>query len=360
MKMNHCIIRVGMGIALAVGTVLSLPTTTYGANAKKSKPAVTVETVGSIERLSPEVDALIPTNAVIEKLADGFLWAEGPIWIKGKLLFSDIPRNAIWQWRDGEGISVFHQKSGYSGEKFEGREPGSNGLTKDSSDRLVLCQHGDRRIARLEKDGTFKTLADFYQMRRFNSPNDLVYKSNGDLYFTDPPYGLPKQDKDPNKELPFQGVYRLSPKGEVTLLTDKLTRPNGIAFSPDEKFLYVANSDSANPVIMEYPVNPDGTLGAGQVFFDAKPAAKPDRKGVPDGLKVDKLGNLFATGPGGVLIISATGKHIGTLLTGEPTANCAWGDDGRSLYITANKYLLRVKTSTSGERSSRIFKVLKK
>lgn len=359
MKINRSTLRAWLGIALTLTAVLSFVTTTLTA-ANKTGPKPAVETVGSIERLSPELDVLIPTNAIIEKLADGFSWTEGPIWLKGRLLFSDIPRNTIWQWREGEGISLFLEKSGYSGEKFEGREPGSNGLTKDSSDRLVLCQHGDRRIARLEKDGTFKSLADFYLMRRFNSPNDLVYKSNGDLYFTDPPYGLPKGDKDPNKELLFQGVYRLSKKGEVTLLTDKMTRPNGIAFSPDEKLLYVANSDSANPVIMAYPVKPDGTLAAGQVFFDTKEAAKAGRKGGPDGMKVDKHGNLFATGPGGVLIISAAGKHLGTLLTGEPTANCAWGDDGRSLYITANKFLLRVKTSTSGDRAGGFFKTVKK
>jgi len=212
----------------------------------------------------------------------------------------------------------------------------------------VLCEHGDRRISRLEKTGRKTTLADYYVNRRFNSPNDLVFKANGDLYFTDPPYGLEGKEKDPEKELLFSGLFLLRKTGEVVLLTSQLTYPNGLAFSPDEKTLYVAVSDPAHPVIMAYAMNQDGTLGDGRVFFDAAPLV-PGRKGLPDGMKVDKNGNLFATGPGGVLILTPDGKHLGTINTGEPTANCAWGNDGSTLYITANSYLCRVKTQTKGE-----------
>jgi gluconolactonase len=211
-----------------------------------------------------------------------------------------------------------------------------------------LCQHGDRRVARREKDGRFTTLADRYQGKRLNSPNDLVFKSNGDLYFTDPPYGLPKQADDPERELAFCGVYRRAGSGEITLLTKDLTRPNGLAFSPDEKTLYVAVSDPEAPRWMAYDVTPDGTLGSGRVFFDAASLCKQGRKGLPDGLKVDRQGHLFATGPGGVLVLSPDGRHLGTLATGEATANCAFGDDGRTLYITADMHLCRVRLATRG------------
>jgi gluconolactonase len=214
---------------------------------------------------------------------------------------------------------------------------------------LVLCQHGDRRVVRLEKDGSFAPIAQFYQYRRFNSPNDLVYKSNGDLYFTDPPYGLEKLNDDPAKELKFNGVYRVTPKGDVNLMIDNLTFPNGIAFSPDEKTLYVAVSDPKKPVIMAYDVKGDGMLVNGRVFFNAESLLAPDRKGLPDGMKVDRKGNLFATGPGGVMVISPEGKLLGMVLTGEATGNCTWGNDGSALYIMADMYLCRLQTRTKGK-----------
>ena len=308
------------------------------------------EPFGSLEVKDPVFFALIPAATPIEKLASGFEWSEGPVWIRngGFLLFSDVPSNTVYRWKAGQGVSVHLKPSGYTGSTPRAGEPGSNGLTVDSEGRLTLCEHGDRRVGRVEKDGRHVTLADRYQGKRFNSPNDVVYKSNGDLYFTDPPYGLVKNVDDPAKEISFQGVYRLTPGGEVTLLTDKLTRPNGLAFSPDEKTLYVAVSDPQMPVIMAYDVKTDGTIANGRVFFDAKSLMLPNRKGLPDGLKVDKDGNLFATGPGGVLIITAQGKHLGTILTGEATANCGWGDDGSTLYITADMFLCRVKTKTKG------------
>jgi gluconolactonase len=267
---------------------------------------------------------------------------------KKVLLFSDVPENTVFQWKEGAGVTQFLKPSGYTGSTPRGGEPGSNGLLRDRMGRLVLCQHGDRRVARLELDGRFTTLADRYEGKRLNSPNDGAFKSNGDLYFTDPPYGLELNNMDPKKELPFNGVYRLSTDGALTLLTKEMTFPNGIAFSPDEKTLYVANSDPDKPIWMAFEVKPDGTLGRGRVFFDAKPLAK-GRKGLPDGMKVDRVGNLFATGPGGVLVFSPDGTHLGTFNTGEATANCGWGEDGSTLFITADMYLCRVKLSTKGE-----------
>jgi gluconolactonase len=310
------------------------------------------KTLGTIERLDPALDKLVPKDGTIEMLEEKkFEWSEGPVWLKDEkaLLFSDIPRNMIWKWKEGEGLKEFLKPSGYTGKaKFSGREPGSNGLAIDKKGTLLLCQHGDRRLAALQKDGSFKTLADKYMGKRLNSPNDLVIKSNGDIYFTDPPYGLPKIEKDPNKELDFQGVFRLTPKGELTLMTKEMTRPNGIALSPDEKTLYVANSDPGNSVWMAFPLKEDGTLGEGKVFFDSGDAVKKKKPGLPDGMKVDKDGNLWATGPGGVYVFNSKGKHLGTLATGVPTANCNWGDDGSVLYITADKNLVRVKTLTRG------------
>ena len=307
--------------------------------------------LGSIERRDKAIDDLIAPEAKIEKLGEGFDWSEGPVWMKkgGYLLFSDVPRNVVLKWKEGDGISEFLKPSGYTGSKARGGEPGSNGLTTDRDGMLILCQHGDRRVVRLEKNGQFTPIAQFYQYHRFNSPNDLDYKSNGDLYFTDPPYGLEKLNDDPAKELKQNGVYRVTPKGDVSLMIDNLTFPNGIAFSPDEKTLYVAISDPKKPVIMAYDVKPDGTLVGGRVFFNAESLAAPDRKGLPDGLKVDRKGNLFATGPGGVLVISPEGKLLGSILTGEATANCNWGNDGSVLYITADMYLCRLQTKTKGK-----------
>ncbi|HUY93089.1 MAG TPA: SMP-30/gluconolactonase/LRE family protein [Pirellulales bacterium] len=313
-------------------------------------PAVwAVEPIGSIERLDPALDELIPPDAKIEKLAEGFKWSEGPVWNQreGYLLFSDIPNNVVNKYQDGK-LTMFLRPAGYTGKVERGGEPGSNGLLYDSDGNLVLCQHGDRRIARL-KGKKFVTLVDKYKGKRLNSPNDGVFKSNGDLYFTDPPYGLVDNFDDPARELDFCGVYRLSTNGKLTLLTDKMTRPNGIGFSPDEKTLYVAQSDPQEAIWMAYDVKADGTLGKGRVFFDATELSKDEKnKGLPDGLKVDRQGNLFATGPGGVFIFSPQGKHLGTLRTGQATANCAFGDDGTTLYITADMYLCRVKTSTRG------------
>lgn len=307
------------------------------------------QTMGTIERLDPAIDSLIPADAVIEVLAEGFDWAEGPVWIEdGKyLLFSDVPANRIYQWKEGEGHRVWLEPSGYTGDAPRGGEPGSNGLLLDREGRLVLCQHGDRRVARLNAPLTapepiFTTLADRYEGKRFSSPNDAVFDSRGALFFTDPPYGLPEGPGDPTQEIPFNGVYRLGTGGEVTLLTDELSRPNGIALSPDEKTLYVANSDPERAIWMAYDLLPFGRIANGRVFFDAteRVAAQP---GLPDGLVVDAAGNLFATGPGGVLVFSPDGRHLGTIRTTQATANVAFDRDGTTLYMTADSYLLRIR-----------------
>jgi gluconolactonase len=306
-------------------------------------------TQGTIERLDPALDQLIAQDARVERLAEGFDWAEGPVWVPrgGYLLFSDIPPNTVFKWQEGVGISTFLKPSGYTGTEHRGGEPGSNGLLIDSEGRLVLCQHGDRRLTRIEPGGKWTTLVDRFEGKRLNSPNDATFHSNGDIYFTDPPYGLLKNNDDPAKELDFNGVYRLSKDGKLTLLTKEISFPNGIAFSPDEKTLYVAVSDPKRAVWMAYDVQDDGTIANGRVFFDATQWVG-QKKGLPDGLKVDQHGNLFATGPGGVLIFTPEGKHIGTLATGEATANCGWGDDGSTLYICADMYICRLRTTTKG------------
>jgi gluconolactonase len=319
----------------------------------------TGKTLGKIERLDPAFDELIGRDAKLEVLATGHIWTEGPVWVPrdgGFLLFSDIPRNRVYKWQQGKGESVFLEPSGGTGRDAPLlKEPGSNGLLLDPDGRLVLMEHGDRRVSRLDSwDSKQKTtLADRYMSKRLNSPNDGTFKSNGDLYFTDPPYGrqlkIPGSEEFPGRDLDYCGVYRLSKDGTLTLLTKEMTKPNGIAFSPDEKTLYVANSDPAKAIWMAFPVKDDGTLGEGRVFFDATSMGGRGRPGLPDGMKVDAKGNVFATGPGGVMVFTAQGKHLGTIYTGVPTANCAFGDDGSTLYVCADKALTRIKTKTKGK-----------
>jgi gluconolactonase len=315
---------------------------------RASSPAI-----GKVVKFDNRFNDLIGPDARIELLASGFEWSEGPVWVParrdagGYLLFSDIPRNSVMKWKEGEGISLFMKPSGYTGIADYGREPGSNGLTLDLQGHIIFCEHGDRRVSRLEKDGGKKTLVDNYMGKRLNSPNDAAVKSNGDIYFTDPPYGLPKGYNDPRRELDFCGVYRLSTSGKLTLLTKEMTRPNGIAFSPEEKVLYVAQSDSRNPIIKAFAVKRDGSLGKAKVLYNFASLIKK-YPGGPDGLKVDQYGNLFATGPGGVYIITPEGELLGRIHTGKRTANCAWGDDGSVLYMTVDDCLCRIKTKTKG------------
>jgi gluconolactonase len=311
-------------------------------------PAQMTETLGRIERMDPRFDAIVAPGTVIEKVADGLAWAEGPVWDAAdrSLLFSDVPRNAIFRWRADAGVALYLSRSGYSGDgPFAGREPGSNGLTFDREGRLVFCQHGDRRVVRRENDGRLTVLADRFQGKRLNSPNDLVYASNGDLYFSDPIFGLPQTFDDPDKELPFQGVFRLTATGVLTAIVTDLRSPNGIGLSPDERTLYVSNSQSSRPIWMAYELDASGTMVKERQFAEASAWIRPG-DGLPDGLKVDAAGNLFATGPGGVHVFAPDGTRLGRIETGVPTGNVAFGPDG-VLYIAANHWILRLQTMTA-------------
>jgi gluconolactonase len=304
---------------------------------------------GSVVRLDPALDALIPKDASIEKLAGGFTFIEGPVWRpEGALWFSDVVGNVVRQWTpDGKVVEIL-KPGGYDGHDLPaGGFIGPNGMINDKDGAVLLCQHGNRRIARIDKDRKVTTLVDSFEGKKLNSPNDLVYRSDGTLYFTDPPYGFPKQDDDPAKELKFNGVYRLA-NGKLEAVVKDLTRPNGIALSPDEKTLYVSNSDEKKKLWMRYDVAADGSLSNGRVFADV--TAEKDA-GVPDGMKVDERGNLYATGPGGIWVMSPDGKHLGTIKPPEGPANCGWGDDGKSLYITAETGLYRIKLAVAGKKA---------
>jgi gluconolactonase len=320
------------------------------AQAQLSSP----RTMGIVERLDPEVDELIPDDARMEVIGEGMQWSEGPVWMKdGKfLLFSDVLTNTIWRWDEKYGCLPYLTPSGYTGDVPRGAEMGSNGLDVDLQGRLLLCQHGDRRVARLDRLGLprqkFVTVADRYDGKRFNSPNDLVVHSSGAIYFTDPPYGLEKEMDDPAKEIPFQGVYRVAPDGIVTLITKELERPNGIALSPDEKTLYVSNSFPKRMIWMAYPVKEDGSIGEGKEFFDGAETLRRWQRGSADGMTVDEHGNVWATAPGGVIVLTPEGKHIGSLITTQRTANVAFGEDGSTLFIAADDYVLRIRLSTKG------------
>ncbi len=292
---------------------------------------------------------VIPEDAKVEILAEGHEWTEGPLWLAAeqKLIYSDIPKNSIFEWSETGGKKLYLKPSGFTGNAKRGGETGSNGLLLDNEGNLILCQHGDRRIARMDAPlsnpkAKFTTLSDGYNGKKLNSPNDAAIHKNGDIYFTDPPYGLEYNMDDPARELDFQGVYKIDKNGNMVLLTKELSRPNGIAFSPDYSKLYVANSDPQKAIWMQYEVTGDGLLKNGKVFFDATDKTA-DLKGLPDGMKVHKNGWLFATGPGGVLVFNPQGKHLGTIFTGEATANCAFNDDYSVLYITADDYLLRIR-----------------
>ena len=314
-------------------------------------PALAETTDVTISRLDSRFDQLVPKDAKLEKIAEGFTWVEGPVWNKqgGYLLFSDIPANVVYRWRPGDGTTVFLKNSGYSGTPpFAGKEPGSNGLTFDEKGRLFLCRHGDRQIGRLETDGTIAQIAGSYNGQRINSPNDLAFKSNGDLYFTDPPFGLPGAFDDPDKA-PVQGVYRVTKDGTVTRLIADIKAPNGIAFSPDEKILYVSDVDPKRAAWLAYDVKEDGTVGNGRVFFDATRWRKDPFFG-PDGFKIDRHGNIFGARPGGLSVIAPDGTLLGAIETGQPTSNVAWGEDGHTIFITGGSSVYRLRVTTAGAR----------
>jgi gluconolactonase len=302
-----------------------------------------------VTKVDPALDTIVPANAKLEKLATGFIFTEGPVWSSdGYLLFSDPNANTIYRWTPDGQVSVFRTKSGYTGFDIgEYGQPGSNGLTIDKEGRLTINEHGNRRVTRLEKNGVITILADRYEGKRLNSPNDLVYRSDGALYFTDPPFGLPKFFDDPHKELPFSGVYCLI-NGNLMLVSKDLSGPNGLAFSPDEKYLYVGNWDEKKKVVMRYEVNKDGTLSNSQVFYDMTSAPGED---AIDGIKVDQQGNVYVSGPGGLWILSSTGKHLGTIKGPEQPHNLAWGDeDGKTLYLAAQTSIYRIRLNVSGIR----------
>jgi gluconolactonase len=305
---------------------------------------------GRITRFDPRFDQLVPAGAALEVVSSGHDWVEGPLWDRagGCLRFSDVPRNSVYRWCEGRGDSLLLHPSGYSGTApFTGREPGSNGLAWDSQGRLLLAEHGDRRIARLGPDGRQATLADRYMGQRFNSPNDLIVLANGDILFTDPPFGLPGWWDDPAKETPWQGVYRVTPAGDVSLLTSDLRAPNGIALSPDGKTLFLSDANPDHPSWWTYPYRAGGTLGPGRLFYDGL-AWKQERQGVADGLKLDRSGNLFGAGPGGIYVFAGDGTLLGVLETGSATGNCAWGEDGSTLFIAAGTKVFRLRTGTRG------------
>ena len=319
-------------------------------------PKIDTEQKTEILRADAALDEIVTPGTKIEKLAGGFLFTEGPVWVPrtadsdGYLLFSDPNNNVIYRWTPDGQLSIYRTKSGYAGSDIgEFGQPGSNGLTLDRQGRVTINQHGNRRVVRLEKNGQLTLLADRYQGKRLNSPNDLVYKSDGALYFTDPPFGLPKFFQDPRKELPYSGVFRVSPDGkQLQLLTTELTGPNGLAFSPDEKYFYVDNWDEKKKIIMRYEVNSDGTLSNGKVFFDMTSTPGEDAL---DGMKIDQRGNLYVSGPGGLWIISPEGKHLGTVFGPEHPHNMAWGDDdGKTLYLCAKTGLYRIHLNIAGIR----------
>lgn len=301
------------------------------------------------ERIDTELNEVLDDTIDIKIIAEGFDWSEGPLWLNDRrmLLFSDIPQNSIYQWDEAKGKQLYLKPSGYTGRVTRGGEMGSNALLINGKGQLVLCQHGDRRIAVMETplndpQPKFKTLAADYLGKRFNSPNDGVFRSNGDLFFTDPPYGLEGRMKNPQKEIPFQGVYRLDTMGHVHLLVDSISRPNGIAFLPGEKTLLVANSDSLRPVWYAFDIDSHDSLVNERIFYDASSAISTG-VGLPDGMKVDQQGHIFACGPGGVFIFNSSGKLLGKIRTKTPSANCALANGGKTLFITSKNYVFKVR-----------------
>ncbi len=333
---------------IALACLIPLAT---GACMTMEAPAA-LPSVGTVVIDDQGLSALIDPAARIEQLADGFTWSEGPVWVRegNYLLLSDVPANTMYRWSERDGLSVFLKPSGYAGTE-EGifREPGSNGLIPGPGNSILMADHGNRAVARLDLPTKKKTfLATQYQGERFNSPNDLVLASDGSIWFTDPPYGLEGLNNSPHKELPFNGVYRLMPSGEVRLIDDSLTFPNGIILSPDERTLYVAISDPDRAMIVAYSLDAAGNVSGKRVFADMTNLAKSGLKGLPDGMAIDTQGNLFATGPGGVHIFTPAGVRLGRIDTGRAIANCTFGEDGRTLFLASDDILVRVRTKTLG------------
>lgn len=340
--------KIGLGIGMFFLLTACNDASTSTTTATTTDSTKTMNTIGAIEKIDPSLDAIIKPDAKVEIIADGFEWSEGPVWISDQkmLLWSDIPPNKIYKWTEAGGKELYLTPSGYTSDIKRGGEVGSNGLIIRDG-KLVLCQHGDRRMAYMDAplnapQPKFVTIADKYKGKKLNSPNDAVYRSNGDLFFTDPPYGLEKNMDDPLKEITFQGVYKVTPKGEVTLITDSITRPNGIAFFPGEKTLVVANSDPKKAIWYLFDIGENDKFTAAGILYDATDTASKE-KGLPDGLKIDKQGNIFATGPGGVWIFNKDRKLAGKIKVPEACSNIALADDDKTIFITNDMNVLRVK-----------------
>lgn len=311
------------------------------------------KTLGKLVVENPAFYSLVDKDAKIEVLAEGFTWSEGPVWVKegAYLLFSDVPANTIYKWQEGKPLSVFLKPSGYTGKMPYSNEPGSNGLTISNDGQLVACEHGDRRLTKMPLNGMGGklTISDNWNGKRYNSPNDVVQTKAGNYFFTDPPYGLAEHENDKSREIQEFGVYRVDNTGIAKQVISDLSRPNGVALSPDEKMLYVAQSDPDKAYILAYDLDQNEIPTNGRILYDATPMIKSGLKGLPDGLKTDRLGNIFTTGPGGVLILSPEGQLLGRIDTQQATSNCNWGGDGSYLYITADMFLCRIKTKTLGK-----------
>jgi gluconolactonase len=337
-----------MAIKTFIIAAITLALISCNSQQQSKTEAVNNIKIGIVERLDSAINEIIDADAQAEIISEGYEWSEGPLWVESEqmLLFSDVPRDTIFKWTEKNRKEVYLTPSGYSGSTKRGGEMGSNGLLLDPEGKLVLCQHGDRRMARMNAPldkpaANYTTIADKYNGKRFNSPNDAVYNSKGELFLTDPPYGLEQQESDPQKETPFQGVYRVRKDGTVDLVTDSLTRPNGIAFLPGEKTLLVANSDPAKPNWYAFDLDENDKFVNGRIFLSA---ANPPTgaKGLPDGMKVDKKGNVFATGPGGIWIFNSSGKVLGKIKLPDSTSNCALSSDEKTLFITNDMYVLRI------------------
>jgi gluconolactonase len=339
----HAFVRTALAL-----TLLS----TLGACTASAERAGGFATVGKTTALDASFRGLVAADARVEKIAEGFTWSEGPAWLKddNALLFTDVPENRMYRWSEREGLSVFLEPSGYDGpDTGELREAGANGLYAEPDGHVLLADSGTRIVARLDPGRKHKTpIATAYRGKRFNSPNDVVRRSDGIVFFTDPPYGLKGMDDSPARELDFNGVYRLDSDGTVHLLEDGLRFPNGIALSPDERTLYVSNSDPERPIWMAYTLDARGAVLDRRVFADASDLVGDDNPGLPDGMAVSVDGHVFATGPGGVLVLDAAGKRLGRIETGTAISNCAFGDDGRTLYMSSHSFLARVRVAVSG------------
>ncbi|WP_115541520.1 SMP-30/gluconolactonase/LRE family protein [Xanthomonas campestris] len=319
---------------------------------KREAPAQRFTAVGRITTFDPAFREVVAPQARIEKLTEGFTWSEGPTWVRqgGYLLFTDVPENKLYRWSDDAGLSVFLSPSGYAGPDVAAlREAGANGLFAEPAGTVLLADSGTRIVARLDPATRTKTpLATSFDGKRFNSPNDVVRRKDGVVFFTDPPYGLKGMNESPVKELRFNGVYRLDTDGSVHLLDDSLSFPNGIALSPDQRTLYVSNSDPARPIWMAYALDAQGAVTGKRVFADATDLVNKDTPGLPDGMAVSAEGRLFATGPGGVIVFDPDGRRLGRIETGAAISNCAFGNDGHTLYMTSHALLARVQVTSLG------------